>query len=140
MTSVVKKNRPFFPGWEGLFEDDFFSRDLMPTDWTPAVNVKDEEKAYHVELAAPGYARDDFDVSIDRGLLKVHAEHKEESEEERKKYTRREFHFESFTRSFKLPEDVKPESIKANYKDGVLHIALEKKAEKLPERKRIEVK
>ena len=119
---------------EKFFDDDFVKGSFMP-----AVNVKDNDKEYVVEVAAPGMKKDDFDVRLENGMLWISAERKEEREEEDEHYTRREFAFRSFQRSFMLPENVNDENIKANYKDGILYLTMQKKAIKEPEVKRIKI-
>lgn len=119
--------------------DKFFDDDFVKGNFMPAVNVKDNDKEYLVEVAAPGMTKDDFDIRIENGMLCISAERKEEKEEEDDNYTRREFAFRSFQRSFLLPENVNEENIKANYKDGILYLKMQKKTLKEPDVKRIKI-
>jgi HSP20 family protein len=95
----------------------------------PALNIKETDDNFEIELAAPGFGKKDFNVTIEDGCLNITAE-KEHSEEEKKdNYTRREFSYNSFERSLQLPESVKEEEIKAKYNDGILSFKLAKKEE-----------
>ena len=114
-----------------LFEN-FFGRDVdffnngRNAMRHPSVNVIETEEAFTMEVAAPGMNKSDFNLSLDDNLLTISAETKSESEKTEKNYTRREFSYSSFKRSFHLPENVDVEKIGANYKDGVLNITLPK--------------
>jgi len=118
--------------------DDLFSRDIF--DWTdrnfssigsnlPSVNLKETDTKLQVELAAPGMKKEDFKVEIDNNTLLISSEKQEEKEESRKKdnYLRKEFNYQSFFRSFTLPEYIDENKIQANYKDGILHVEIAKK-------------
>ncbi len=120
------------------FFDDFIVKDLF--DWSdrnfatlgtnlPSVNLKETDTKLEVELAAPGMKRDDFKVEIDNNILMISSEKEEETEEVRKKenYVRKEFNYQSFCRTFSLPETVDENKIEASYKDGILHVAIAKK-------------
>lgn len=136
--SLIKWNRDqFLPDFTNvlneLFEDDFFSKGK----YTPAVNIKDNKDEYQIEVAAPGLDKGDFKISLDKDVLTISAEKKAEKVEnkgettdEHKKskptYTRREFSYQSFSRSFTLPKTVKHDEIEANYKNGVLNIVVPK--------------
>lgn len=124
-----------------FFDDDrFFSSPWLRGTEMPAVNIKEHEKDFEVELAAPGYKREDFDLSIDNGLLTISAKRKEENEHKEDQYTRREFGYSSFTRSFQLPDHVDQENIQAKYEDGVLRLLLQKNEKaKLKKAKTIQI-
>ena len=116
--------------------NDFFNTDIwnwdnnMLTGTTiPSVNIQENSDNFLVEMAAPGMKKDDFIVELDGNLLTISSEKKTESSgDEGDQYARREFSYESFTRSFQLPKDVvDEESIKAKYTDGVLHLTIPKK-------------
>jgi HSP20 family protein len=94
----------------------------------PAINLIENKKDFEVELAVPGFAKEDIHVNMDGSQLIVNAEKKEEKEKEEKNYRRKEFSYNSFKRSFTIPENVDEKSIQANFKDGVLHIKLAKLA------------
>jgi HSP20 family protein len=107
----------------------------------PAVNVKETDKAYEVELAAPGLSKKDFKITAEDGILTVSSEKKDEMEQKEKGYTRKEFEYSSFSRSFNLPQDVNEEDIKAIYEDGVLKLIIAKTVVSQPKlKKAIEVK
>ena len=113
-----------------LFDNDrFFASPWLSGRNMPAVNIKETEKNYEVELAVPGYDKKDFEISIDNGLLTVSAEKSEETEKKEDNYTRREFGFSSFSRSFNLPTNINEENVDAKYSDGVLTLTIAKKQE-----------
>jgi HSP20 family protein len=93
----------------------------------PTANIEETPKEYLVELAAPGLDRKDFKVEIENHTLTVSSEKKEEKKEEKSGYERREFSYNSFSRSFTLPENVKEGSIDAKYQNGILKISIPKK-------------
>ena len=101
------------------FDDDF--------DLFPSLNVKNLEKEFEVELAAPGLSKEDFKVTIDNGILNISAEIEDKIEEKDDTYMRKEFSYHSFSRSLALPETVdENKEVKAQYKDGVLKLKLHK--------------
>lgn len=106
----------------------------------PSVNVVENEENYRIELAAPGLTREDFKVNVHEDVLTISSEKKTEDEETKENYTRREFGYASFKRSFNLPETVDSDNIAATYNEGILHVTLPKKEEAKPkEPKMIEV-
>lgn len=138
MTSLKRTNQ-YLPS----FWDNFFSRNMMDwdnqnfstTDTTlPAVNVKENDEAFEIEVAAPGMSKNDFRVSLENNLLTISSEKKEEKKEEEKgRFTRREFSYQSFQRSFTVPENlVEGDKISAKYCEGILCITLPKKEEIKP--------
>ncbi|MBT1705931.1 Hsp20/alpha crystallin family protein [Chryseosolibacter indicus] len=128
--SLIK--RTDWPGLGGsllsdFFDDDrFFSSPWLKGQSVPAVNIKENEKNYEVEIAAPGYNKNDFNISLEQGLLTISAERKEEKENKNDRYTRREFGYTSFSRSFNLPKNVNEEDISALYENGVLRRTIHK--------------
>lgn len=118
------------PRWAANFfkDDDFFDKRWLPTFemTTPSVNVIETNDAYGLEVAAPGMKKEDFKVEIKEGCLVISAEAKTENAEKDENYTRKEFNYQAFTRSFWLPENVKADEIKANYADGILKIMVPK--------------
>lgn len=108
-----------------LIDDDFWNGKSQE----PALNVKETEKAFEVELAAPGFAKKDFKVNIEDGCLNISAEKQESKQEKDENYTRKEFSYNSFEKSLQLPDSIKDENIKATYKDGILSFNLAKKPE-----------
>ncbi len=122
--------------------DDFFERRWMhaPLLKTPAVNIKDNDKNFEIEVAAPGLNRDDFEVTIENNILSISCEKEEKTEEKEENYTREEFNYTAFSRSFSLPENVDSESVDAKYRDGVLTLTLKKKEVAEPAAKTIDIK
>ncbi|MEQ9404070.1 MAG: Hsp20/alpha crystallin family protein [Cyclobacteriaceae bacterium] len=120
---------------------DFFGEDWFPTrminDWSPAVNVVDNEGQYEIEVAAPGLKKDDFNVEVENGVLTISGKTENEEEEKKKNYTRKEFSSRSFSKSFTLPENVDEEHLNAKYTDGILKLTLTKTEKKLPPKKQI---
>ena len=109
---------------------------------TPAINVKENQSGYEIELAAPGMNKDDFHVSVDKdGVLNIKMEHKDENEQENNavRYLRREFSYANFEQRLQLPDDVDRDKIMARVEDGVLRIGLPRKTEKEEITKNIEV-
>lgn len=129
----------------GLFPsvmDELFKDMLGGTQYVnkmvPPVNIRETEQSYSVELMVPGMRKEDFNIELDNELLAISAEIKaENTTEEEGKFTRREFSYSSFKRTFTLPETVKEEGINASYQDGILKISLPKKEEALPKPKRL---
>ena len=106
-------------------DDDFFDGRWMAREMTvPSVNVKETKQAFNLEIAVPGMKKSDFKLEVKDGALVVSAETKSEKEEKGEQYTRKEFNFSSFSRSFWLPENVKTDNIKAQYNDGILNIVV----------------
>ncbi len=111
-----------------LFEDDrFFNSPWLAGRSMPAVNVKETEKNFEIEVAAPGYSKKDFTIAVENGLLTVSAEKQEEKEKKEDNYTRREFGYASFSRSFNLPQNTNEDDINARYEDGILKLSISKK-------------
>lgn len=111
-----------------FFDNDrFFDSDTMKRQSMPSVNVKESDKGFEIEMAAPGLAKNDFKITVDNGVLTISSEKEEEKEEKEKDYTRREFSYNAFSRSFTLPENVNEDDIKAMYQDGILKLNIAKK-------------
>jgi HSP20 family protein len=140
--TLARLSNNAFPSFPSLF-DKFFDGELMDwnrsnysgTDTTlPAVNVKENDNEFLIDVAAPGLKKNDFKVNYDNGRLTISSEKKNEVEEKNgEKITRREFSYQSFQRSFTVAETVvNAEKIKANYESGILHITLPKREEVKP--------
>jgi len=139
--ALIKRSNSYFPTIPSLF-DSFFSRDLM--DWNtsnysstnttlPAVNVKENENEFEIEVAAPGMKKGDFRINVNNGQLTISSERKNEQESKNGDYSRKEFSYESFQRSFSLLENmVDSDNISAKYSDGILYVHLPKKEEVKP--------
>ena len=127
MTPMMRRNAAWLPS---VF-NDLFDTDFMPkaNATAPAINVKETDKTYTVELAAPGMTKSDFNVHInDEGNLIIKMEKKQENKEEDKsaRYLRREFSYTKFEQTLILPDDVKKEDIAARVENGVLTVELPK--------------
>ena len=125
-----------------LSNDEFFNNDFFEEDsLMPAMNVKEHDDDFEIEFAAPGFSKKDFEVTIDEDILNVCGEKSNEEEEEEEGYTRKEFSYNSFKRSLKLPNTInKDQDVKAIYKNGVLKLNLQKREEaKVAPKKIIEV-
>jgi len=144
MSLVRWNNRSLFPNVSSLF-DGFFKDDIEALSSrsnalsVPAVNVVDNDKDYTLELAAPGKSKEDFDIKIDNGMLSISSEQEEEHESENKNFTRKEYSYNSFSRSFNLPEEVDDGDIKATYKNGILSVVLPKSETEKTNPKSVEV-
>jgi HSP20 family protein len=118
--------RTFSPFLSNLFDDDFFPVLTNRTSSMPAVNIKENEKSYFLELAVPGMDKKNLKIDINEDVLTISSESKNESEEEKDGYKRKEFSYSSFCRSFYIPDNVNKDKIEANYKDGILSVELPK--------------
>lgn len=139
MKSLIKLNSNgnnlLFPEFPSLF-DDFLTRDIfnLPSRGlfdgksVPAVNIKETDTAFELEMAVPGMDKKDFKIELAQDTLIISAQHETEEKSEDGKYSRKEFSYQSFKRAFHLPESsVNDDEISANYKDGILHISVPKK-------------
>jgi len=134
MKPILQNTRPY-AGYFPTFFDELFN-DLnsssLPRTATPAVNVRENETSYTVELLAPGFRKEDIVVDMENNILTISGEVKKEEMDENEKFTRKEFNFQSFKRSFTLPENkINSEAIEAKCVDGVLKVSLPKLAEEL---------
>jgi len=119
--------------------DKFFNQPFFNGETLPAVNIRENKNHYELEVAAPGFKKEDFKVTTENGLLTISAETSMEKNEEKEKYTRREFSCASFTRTFTLPENVVADDIVAKYRDGLLNIELKKSGKSLVAKKEVKV-
>src|ERR1700754_4523325 len=137
-----KANNSLMPGFndvfDSIFNDTFFS-DRMITR-VPAVNISESENNYHVELAAPGLKKEDFKLNLERNQLSISVEQTSEQQDAQKNYSKREYSYSSFVRSFTLPESADHGQIEANYTDGILRIDIAKREEAKAVRRQIEIK
>jgi HSP20 family protein len=136
--NLIRKQPPFFPS----LIDDFIN-----TDWNlkvpsfsstvPAVNIKELDSQFEIELAVPGMKKDDFEIEVEDGVVSISSTQEEEQVNEKGKFTRREFSYSSFRRSFTLPDSVDPTKIDATYKEGVLLVLLPMHKEAQPQPKKL---
>lgn len=132
--SLIKTN---WPALSDFFDDDWIKRRFTNDGWMPAINVVDNKENYEVEVAAPGFNKEDFNVTIENGVLTITGKTETEEEETNKNYTRREFTLNSFTKSFTLPENIDQDSIEANHENGILRLMLKKTEKALPPKKEV---
>ena len=138
--TLIRANSNYYPSFSSLF-DDFFNAELgdwrrnnfSPTNATlPKVNVKEDEDSFTIEVAAPGMEKEDFDVQLDHNRLTISSQKETEKSEEAEKYTKREFAYHSFQRSFTLPDSANGEKIDAKYNNGILTLSIPKRDEAKP--------
>ena len=140
--NIVRRIQPGlgnFPAWTS-FIDDLFKEEsgyIKNADFNkgitlPKVNIKESVDAYTLEMAVPGFKKSDFVIDVENENLTISAEIKSEEEETKEDYTRKEFGYASFKRTFILPETVEEDKIKAAYTDGILSLNIPKKEEAKP--------
>lgn len=123
---------PYPSLWNKLFDDEFFTMNFSPSGTTlPSVNIRETKDDFVVEVAAPGMKKEDFNIELNNNIMTISSEKREEDNDKDKEgnYTRREFSYQSFQRSFTLPTTVEGEKISAKYSEGVLHIMIPKREE-----------
>ncbi|MGI4729411.1 MAG: Hsp20/alpha crystallin family protein [Janthinobacterium lividum] len=126
----VKKASTVNPWFTDVFEsvfNDAHLTDRLPSH-VPAINIAETDGDFQIELAAPGLKKEDFKINVEKNVLSISAEKKNENTEG-KKFSKREFSYASFTRSFNLPETIDAQKIDATYTDGVLKLIIAKKEE-----------
>lgn len=111
--------------WDDWFDNGFPMRTMN----VPAVNISERKDDYLVSMAAPGLKKEDFKIDLEGNILTISSKQEEEHEEKEEKFTRKEYSYTTFERSFTLPNEVNKEKIDAQYKDGVLNLVLPKKEE-----------
>jgi HSP20 family protein len=128
MLPVIRK-RSYFP----YYRDDFFGKDLISSFFSdgadysvPAVNIKENENHFQIEVAAPGLNKEDFKIKLEKNILTVTSEKETKKDEVKENFMRKEFSYNSFCRSFSIPETVDVEKINATHKNGILSIELPK--------------
>lgn len=143
--NLVRFNRPAQKHLSHLIDDFFTSgfNDIFDKDFSkkiPSTNILEKDNSFIIELAAPGLKKDDFKINIENNQLLISTEKKEEKTESSEKYTRREFNYTSFKKSFHLSKEIDRDKIGAKYEDGILRLTLEKKEEaKVKEPRHIKV-
>ncbi|HZJ59196.1 MAG TPA: Hsp20/alpha crystallin family protein, partial [Chitinophagaceae bacterium] len=116
----------FFKPWNEWFDND---NRFWATVRIPSVNITENKDEYNVSLAVPGMKKEDFKIDVNGNMLTISCEKDETKEEKDKKYTRKEYSYSSFSRTFTLPEEVNREKIDARYEDGLLKLSLPRKEE-----------
>lgn len=142
MTTLTKSS--LFPSLRSMKEDvwntdHFFDKTFADGKFLPAVNIRETKKYYKLDVAVPGFKKEDFKITTQNGMLTISAETSKEKEEKKENYTRREFSSSSFTRRFNLPDNVEENEISANYRKGLLEIELKKSGKPTVAKKEIKV-
>lgn len=136
MNAIKKTNGIWFPN----FHDDVLRPDLMggvqQQQLVPAVNIRENETGFILDIAVPGKKKEDIQIEVDRNILTISSDAAVPSQDIKERYTRREFNVGGFKRSFTLPKSVSDDKIQAQYADGVLQLTLPKREEALPKPKR----
>lgn len=122
-----------------LYQDFFTTSAFDSSAVVPAVNVLESAGQFQIELAAPGLTKESFAIKIEKDVLTISTEKKAENIQEGTKFTRKEFGFHSFKRSFNLPEIADQEKISAEYKEGILYVTIMKMKEAIPTVKEIKI-
>lgn len=145
--SLIKFNANKFPwlsenvaNWmdtDRFFADDFFTKNKN----LPAMNVKDKENHFEIELAIPGFSKEEIDITVENDILSVSASKSDKNIEEKENYSRKEFNYSSFERKLQIPSTVDQEQeVSANYQDGILKLMLHKNKEaNAPQARKIEI-
>ncbi|RKR84526.1 HSP20 family protein [Mucilaginibacter gracilis] len=142
MSTITKSTA--IPSVKSMMEDfwspdRFFDKHIRERELLPAVNVRETKNHYQVELAVPGFKKNDFKIITENGFLTIAAESDEEKTEHKENYTRKEFSYSAFTRTFNLPDDVIEDNINASYHNGVLSLEIKKSGKQLTAKKQIKV-
>jgi HSP20 family protein len=135
--NLIRKQTPFITS---LF-DDYVNQDwdfkVSSSAGKPAVNIKELDNQFEIDLAVPGKKKSDFEIEVEEGLLSISSSMEEDQVTEKAKFTRREFSYNSFKRTFTIPDSVDPSNIEAHYSEGVLKLSLPKRKEALPQPKKL---
>ncbi len=138
--TLIRTNRDLFPALNGMF-DDFFNTEM--NDWRqsnfsstnttlPKVNIRENDDGFQVEMAAPGMTKNDFNINVEQNILTISSSKEAEEKDEDSRYTKREFAYQSFQRSFTLPDTADGEKISAKYENGILEVNIPKREEAKP--------
>ncbi|MBN2891348.1 MAG: Hsp20/alpha crystallin family protein [Bacteroidales bacterium] len=140
--TLIKRTNPFLPVsnfFDDIFADDFEMFKKMQT--VPSVNIVERAEDYFIELAAPGFKKEDFEIDLDNNVLTISSSKEEKQIEENDKFTKREFSFNTFKRVFTLPDTADIDNIKAEYIDGILNVIISKKPEaQIQPKRKIDIK
>jgi HSP20 family protein len=133
--NLVKRQKPVFTS---LIDDLFLNQDWSHVNTNvPAANIIEADDHFDIELAAPGNKKADFKIELEEGILTISSETETKSPEKEGSFTRKEFGYSAFKRSFNIPDSVSADKISANYKEGILSVNLPKKQEALPQPKKL---
>lgn len=144
--TLARVNHPFRPVFNSLL-NDIFEGDRavskLEKNWfsAPKVNIREDDRAFYLEVAAPGLSKENFEIKVDKDVLVVKGSKEAEQEEKQDTYYRKEFSYGVFERRFRLPETVNVEDIQAGYNEGILTVELPKlEAAQVESQRKIEVK
>ncbi|MBB5645087.1 Hsp20/alpha crystallin family protein [Pedobacter cryoconitis] len=136
------KRNSLMPGFsdvfDSVFNDTFFTDRMISR--VPAANISETKDNYHVEIAAPGLKKEDFKLNLERNVLNISVEKRKEEKQEERNFSKREYSYSSFVRSFTLPESANENGIQATYNDGILTIDIPKREEAKTISRQIEIK
>ena len=130
---IARMNRSYVPAYlDDIFSDQSFNSFFgTKSVSTPAVNVVEDNNEFRIDVASPGLSKSDFNIDLNDDLISISAEKEIEKDESERKYMRREFNYNSFKRSFQLPDSVDQEKISASHAEGILSVHLPKKEEEI---------
>jgi HSP20 family protein len=135
--NLIRKQRTFFPS----LIDDYVNQDgsfnIPTSNSMPAVNIKELDNQFEIDLAVPGKKKSDFEIEVEDGQLSISSSIEEKEINEKAKITRREFSYDTFKRTFSIPDSVDLTKVEAKYLDGVLQLRLIKRKEALPQPKKL---
>lgn len=131
--TIIRRVNNDYPVFQNWLEDFFapvqnYSNGRIRSS-VPAVNIAEDENKFEIEFAVPGLSKSDFSVNLENNVLTVKSEREDDKQETTSNYTRKEFSYSAFQRSFTLPDSVDGEKVRAEYKDGILSIEIPKKEE-----------
>lgn len=136
------KRNSLMPGFsdvfDSVFNDTFFTDRMISR--VPAANISETKDNYHVEIAAPGLKKEDFKLNLERNVLNISVEKRKEEKQEERNFSKREYSYSSFVRSFTLPESANENGIQATYNNGILTIDIPKREEAKTVSRQIEIK
>jgi HSP20 family protein len=146
--TLVKFNNPvrrsvapvFSSLFNELIENDPFFRQTAERNSLPSVNISESDQGYHIELSAPGFKKEEIEIHVEDSVLTISGKHEETKSENSKKYSRKEFSYQNFKRSFNLPEQAHTEGIEARFENGILSLDIPRQAEEHKSVKKIELK
>lgn len=143
MANLIKSGtRGNIDPWRDFWNlESFFDRNWSNRSSLPAVNVSEDDKSYEIEVAAPGFNKEDLKINVEDDILTISAESKNETKENGngRQYSRREYSYSAFTRSFTLPDNAKDDSISADYRNGILTLHVPKSKTQVKAAKEVKI-
>jgi len=141
--SLINYNSPLFPKWNNFFEgylpeDRLLSFDSK-FDLVPAANIEEKDSEFVISMAVPGVSKENINVEVHDNVITISSEQEDSSEETKKNYSCKEYSYNSFSRTFKLPQNVREDKIEANYENGELVLQLPKAETEVKKVKKIKV-